>query len=108
MMACGAHRTLPRQTIVDVTFTCDEANDGLLPHAANRRIVQEAVVNTAGTVALAMSLAGAGITNARWVVSIEDDERGFPFSGRWSHWELEGADRVRSSSANERGHYAPR
>ena len=81
------------ETNVDVTFTCDEA-DGGLPPAARReigRIVQEALVNIRRHSGARHVTVRAGISNARWVVSIEDDGRGFPFSGRWSHWELEGA-----------------
>ena len=81
------------ETNVDVTFTCDEADCGLRPAARREigRIVQEALVNIRRHSGARHVTVRAGISNARWVVSIEDDGRGFPFSGRWSHWELEGA-----------------
>jgi signal transduction histidine kinase len=29
------------------------------------------------------------VADGLWVVSVEDNGRGFPFSGRWSHWQLD-------------------
>jgi signal transduction histidine kinase len=53
------------------------------------RIVQEALVNVRKHSQARQVLVRLGVTNGNWKMEIEDDGRGFPFSGRLSQRELD-------------------
>jgi len=53
------------------------------------RIVQEALVNVRKHSGARQVLVRLGAKNGTWRVEVEDDGRGFPFSGRLSHSELD-------------------
>jgi len=79
------------ETGIEAKFVCDVADVTLRPQACREvaGIVQEALANVlkhsgAGNVLVRLS-AEAGI----WILSIEDDGRGFAFSGKLSQAELE-------------------
>jgi signal transduction histidine kinase len=53
------------------------------------RIVQEGLVNIRKHSGAKRASVGLARTNGQWTLTVEDDGRGFPFSGRFSHAELE-------------------
>jgi two-component system, NarL family, sensor histidine kinase DegS len=53
------------------------------------RIVQEALVNVRKHSQARQVLVRFGATNGNWKMEIEDDGRGFPFSGRLSQRDLD-------------------
>jgi signal transduction histidine kinase len=82
-----------RETGMSVTFACEQTSVGLSAPARHEigRIVQEALVNIRKHSRARHVAVRARIGAGRWVISIEDDGRGFPFRGRWSHWQLDEA-----------------
>ena len=64
------------------------------------RIVQEGLVNVRKHSGAQQVLVGLSATNGSWKLSIDDNGRGFPFSGRLMHAELEAMGRALWSSRN--------
>jgi signal transduction histidine kinase len=82
-------------TGIAAKFVCD-ASDLMMPPAISRdvaRIVQEALVNVQKHSMAQNVLVRFGSYNGGWILTIEDDGRGFEFYGRFSHSELEDSRR---------------
>ena len=80
-----------RETGISARFLCD-TDKITMPQPVCRelaRIVQEALVNVRKHSHARQVLVRLGSRNGVWHVLIEDDGRGFPFSGRLSQAELE-------------------
>jgi two-component system nitrate/nitrite sensor histidine kinase NarX len=78
---------------IAATFVSDRCHVPLSRRARHEiaHIVQEALVNIRKHAGAHHVLVRAHLAGGRWAVSIEDDGCGFPFSGRWCHWELDAA-----------------
>jgi two-component system nitrate/nitrite sensor histidine kinase NarX len=80
-----------RETGITARFSCDlEQPD--MPQPVCRelsRIVQEGLVNVRKHSQARTALVRLSARNARWTLVIEDDGRGFPFSGRLSQVDLD-------------------
>jgi len=80
-----------RETGISARFVSDLA-ELQMPQPVCRevaRIVQEALVNVRKHSQARQVLVRLGVRNSNWRVEIEDDGRGFPFSGRLSQNELD-------------------
>jgi signal transduction histidine kinase len=80
-----------RETGIAARFI-SEANEIDLPPRKCReiaRIVQEGLVNIRKHSGATHVLVRLGRRGGQWQLAVEDDGRGFPFSGRFSHAELE-------------------
>lgn len=78
-------------TGIAAEFVCD-VGDIALPPATCREIagiVQEALANVLKHSGAEKVMVRLGSHKADWLLTIEDDGRGFGFSGRFSQWELE-------------------
>ena len=78
-------------TGIEAKFVCD-TGDLTLPSATCREIagiVQEALANVLKHSGAEKVLVRLGSQQADWILAIEDDGRGFEFSGRFSQVELE-------------------
>ncbi len=84
-----------RETGISATFVCDLAEVNLPSRAARElaRIVQEALSNVRKHSGARNVLVSLNSQNGNWVLVVDDDGRGFPFSGRFSHSELDAARR---------------
>jgi signal transduction histidine kinase len=80
-----------RESGIAVTFICDQSGVALDRAARHEigRIVQEALVNIRKHSGAHHVVVHASVADGLWVVSVEDNGRGFPFSGRWSRWQLD-------------------
>jgi len=80
-----------RETGISARFL-SELSDLDMPQPICRevaRIVQEALVNVRKHSQARQVLVRLGTRNGGWRVEIEDDGRGFPFTGRYSHAQLD-------------------
>jgi two-component system nitrate/nitrite sensor histidine kinase NarX len=82
-----------QETGMSIAFVCDDAEVPLRRAARHEieRIVQEALTNIRKHSGARCVTVSAGLRRGRWMVSIEDDGRGFPFAGHWTHWQLDQA-----------------
>jgi signal transduction histidine kinase len=81
-----------RETGIAARFVCESTVETMRPVRvceAVARIVQEGLVNVRKHSGASHVLVQFDRRNDRWVLTIEDDGRGFPFSGRFSQVELE-------------------
>ena len=78
-------------TGIDAQMTCSVDEIDCQPRTAQEiaRIVQEALVNVRKHAAARHVVVRLGRDHARWQLSIDDDGRGFAFSGRLSQDELD-------------------
>ena len=65
------------------------------------RIVQEGLVNVRKHSTARHALVRLSSSSSEWCLTLEDDGKGFPFSGRIGHDELEQIGKGRRSSRNE-------
>jgi len=82
-------------TGIAAKFVCD-ASDMMMPLGISREvahIVQEALVNVLKHSMARNVLVRLGSQDGGWILTIEDDGRGFEFYGRFSHSELEDSRR---------------
>jgi signal transduction histidine kinase len=82
-------------TGIAAKFVCDLREVAFAPHICREvaRIVQEALVNVTKHSGAKNVLVRLALRERAWILSIDDDGRGFPFSGRFSHCELEESHR---------------
>jgi signal transduction histidine kinase len=80
-----------RETGIVARFHCDMEELDMPPHICRElaRIVQEGLVNVRKHSQARQVLVRLSEINGRWKVTIEDDGRGFPFSGRLNQTELD-------------------
>ena len=80
-----------RETGITVRFVSEVDEVQMPPRVCRElaRIVQEALVNIRKHSSAKEGLVRLSATETHWVVTIEDNGRGFPFSGKRSHKELE-------------------
>jgi signal transduction histidine kinase len=80
-----------RETGISAQFVCESAVAAIRPWvcATVARIVQEGLVNIRKHSGASHVVVQFDRRNGHWRLSIEDDGRGFPFSGRFSQAELE-------------------
>ena len=79
------------ETGIGAKFVCDEENVTLRPQVCREiaGIVQEALTNVKKHSGADNVLVRLGADQGKWILTIEDDGRGFAFSGRLSQAELE-------------------
>jgi signal transduction histidine kinase len=82
-----------REQSVSASFVCDSQEVSLSPHVCSElaRILQEALVNIRKHSGARKVLVRFGRENQTWKLVVEDDGRGFGFTGRRSLAELEAA-----------------
>jgi len=80
-------------TGIAAKFVCDLRDVAFPPHVCREvaGIVQEALVNVARHSGATNVLVRLGAQEGYWVLTVDDDGRGFEFCGRFSHSELEHA-----------------
>jgi signal transduction histidine kinase len=80
-----------RETGITARFACESAVVAVRPRVCDAvaRIVQEGLVNVRKHSGASHVLVQVDRRNGHWRLTIEDDGRGFPFSGRFSQAELE-------------------
>jgi signal transduction histidine kinase len=80
-----------RETGITARFVCESTMVALRPRVCDAvaRIVQEGLVNVRKHSGASHVLVQFDRRDGRWRLTIEDDGRGFPFSGRFSQAELE-------------------
>jgi signal transduction histidine kinase len=80
-------------TGIAAKFVCNLSDVAFPPHICREvaSIVQEALVNVAKHSGAANVLVRLGAQEGFWVLTVDDDGRGFEFCGRFSHSELEHA-----------------
>jgi signal transduction histidine kinase len=80
-----------RETGITARFVSEAAEIDLPPRLCRElaRIVQEGLVNIRKHSGATRALVRLARKDERWTLTVEDDGRGFPFSGRFSHAELE-------------------
>jgi signal transduction histidine kinase len=80
-------------TGIAAKFVCNLQDVAFPPHICREvaSIVQEALVNVAKHSGAANVLVRLGAQEGYWVLTVDDDGRGFEFCGRFSHSELEHA-----------------
>ncbi len=80
-----------RETGIQAHFSAMTEYAALPPHVASEiaRLVQEALMNVRRHSGARQVVVTFGQQNGSWIVKIDDDGRGFRFSGRRSHEELE-------------------
>ena len=80
-------------TGIAAKFVCNLRDVAFPPHICREvaSIVQEALVNVARHSGAANVLVRLGAQEGYWVLTVDDDGRGFEFCGRFSHSELEHA-----------------
>ena len=80
-------------TGIAAKFVCDLRDAAFPPHICREiaGIVQEALVNVARHSGATNVLVRLGSHEAHWILTVDDDGRGFEFCGRFSHSELERA-----------------
>jgi signal transduction histidine kinase len=79
------------ETGISAKFVCDVGDRTLRPQACREiaGIVQEALANVQKHSGAENVLVRLGAEGGRWILTVEDDGRGFAFSGRLSQSELE-------------------
>ena len=82
-------------TGIAAKFACDLSQTSLPPHICREiaGIVQEGLVNVTKHSNAKNVLIRLTSHEGAWILSIDDDGRGFPFSGRFPHCELEESHR---------------
>jgi signal transduction histidine kinase len=82
-------------TGIDAQFVCDVPEVNMLPNTCREvaGILQEALANVHKHSGAERVLVRLGIDDARWMLTIEDDGRGFEFPGRLEHAQLENSRR---------------
>ena len=80
-----------RETGISAEFVSEAKEIDMPPRLCRElaRIVQEGLVNIRKHSGATRASVGLVRTNGQWTLTVEDDGRGFPFSGRFSHAELE-------------------
>ena len=80
-------------TGIAAKFVCDLRDVALPPHICREvaGIVQEALVNVARHSGATNVLVRLGSHEGYWILTVDDDGRGFEFCGRFSHSDLERA-----------------
>ena len=80
-------------TGIAAKFVCDLRDTAFPPHICREvaGIVQEALVNVARHSGATNVLVRLGSQKGYWILTVDDDGRGFEFCGRFSHSELEHA-----------------
>lgn len=78
-------------TGISAKFVCDVANVSLAPRACREiaAIVQESLANTLKHSGAEHVMVRLSSTPDDWVLTVDDDGRGFEFTGRYSHNDLE-------------------
>jgi signal transduction histidine kinase len=84
-----------QDTGIAANFVCDVCSMLPPPRVSHElaRIVQEALANVQKHSMAHNVLVKLGLQDGSWLLTIDDDGRGFEFSGRFSHSELENARR---------------
>jgi signal transduction histidine kinase len=82
-------------TGIAAKFVCDIRDTPFPPHICREvaSIIQEALVNVARHSGAKNVLIKLALHEGAWILTIDDDGRGFEFSGRFSHSDLEEARR---------------
>jgi signal transduction histidine kinase len=82
-------------TGIAAKFVCDLRDIAFPPHICREvaSIIQEALVNVAKHSGAKNVLIKLALREGAWILTIDDDGRGFEFCGRFSHSELEEARR---------------
>jgi signal transduction histidine kinase len=80
-----------QDTGIGAQFVCDSAQVNLPPATCREvaGIVREALANVRRHSGAQHALVRLGRQQGGWVLMVEDDGRGFPFSGRFNHVQLE-------------------
>jgi len=82
-------------TGIAAKFVCDLRDTAFPPHMCREvaSIIQEALVNVAKHSGAKNVLIKLALSEGAWILTIDDDGRGFEFCGRFSHCELENGRR---------------
>jgi signal transduction histidine kinase len=82
-------------TGIDAQFLCDVPEVSLLPNTCREvaSIVQEALANVLKHSGAERVRVRLGLGDSRWMLTIEDDGRGFEFPGRLEHAQLQNSHR---------------